>query len=442
MSTEASTSEYVEALGGTLTRLDRVMSHAVEVRGEALIVGRDPQCGLAVENAKVSGIHAELTATPRGVLIRDLESKNGTFVDGMRVVEAYLARPGKISFGDVVFQFTPGRPVQVDAATASAFGPIIGATPVMKRLFHKLTKVAATELTTLITGPTGTGKELIARAIHDAGPRARRPYRVIDCASLPASVAESALFGHERGAFTGATGVRVSPFVEAVGGTVFLDEIGELPLDLQPMLLRVLQEQEIKPVGSNQYQKVNVRILAGTHRDLRREANTSSFRSDLYFRLAVLPLDVPPLRDRQEDIPLLLAHFARQLGTPGFDRRISGDSLNRLMRYDWPGNVRELWNLLATAIAFSDPTGDVRIEEYISAVDTTSSRVIAAADARSVGAQLPIFDAAEMEFQRSYWSQAWTNGKGNISKIAHLTGAGRETVRRNLAKYGLRSTDA
>jgi DNA-binding NtrC family response regulator len=432
MSTEVATGEYIEALGGTLARLDRPASPPIEIPGDPFIVGRDPECGLAVDSGRVSWIHAEVTATPKGVRVRDLDSKNGTFLEGHRIVEVCLSKPARICFGDVVFQFTPGSPVHVEAPTAEAFGPIVGAAPPMKRLFHRLGKVAATERTTLIMGESGTGKELIARAIHDAGPRARRPYKVIDCASLPASVAESSLFGHEKGSFTGATYARVSPFVEAEGGTVFLDEIGDLPIELQPLLLRLLQEQEITPVGSNRARKVNVRIIAGTHRELQRASNTSSFRSDLYFRLAVLPIQVPALRERREDIPMLLAHFARQMDAPGFERRISAQSFNRLLRHDWPGNVRELQNLVAVAISLADPEGEVRIEEHISSSTSELTSVRAP--------HLYKHDVAEAEFEKAYWAGLWSSCGGNISKISRQSGMGREAVRSHLAKYDLRST--
>ncbi|MGO8999199.1 MAG: sigma 54-interacting transcriptional regulator [Polyangiaceae bacterium] len=429
MTTVVGTGAYVEAVGGTLSRLDRPGSPPVEIPSDPLLIGRDPTCGLAVDVSTVSWAHAEATVTPKGVRVRDLDSKNGTFVgvEGVRVVEVYLVKPTRIWFGDAVFQFTPGgKPVQIEAPPMiEAFGPIIGATPVMRKLFARLAKFAATDMTALIMGLTGTGKELVARAIHDASKRARCPYEVIDCSSLPASLAESTLFGHERGAFTDAKTARPSPFEEAEGGTVFLDEVGELPIELQPKLLRVLEAREIRPVGSKGFRKVNVRIIAATRRDLRREMNTSSFRSDLYFRLAELqPIEVPSLRERAEDIPMLLAHFARQLNAPGFERRIPDASLERLLRYDWPGNVRELRSLVASAIAFSDP-GEVRIEEYIS----------------SSAPEPPSIPSPKAEAQKAYWTELWTSCGRNISKISRQSGKARQTVRKHLAMHGLSSED-
>jgi pSer/pThr/pTyr-binding forkhead associated (FHA) protein len=242
MSTTLGIPEYLEVLGGTLTRLDQPDSPPIEITGEPLIIGRAPECGLVLDDLKVSSTHAEMIATPMGVRLRDLGSRNGTFLDTARCSEVYLLGPSRLRFGERRFHFTPGT-VRVETGSAEPFGPLVGGSAVMKRLFHKIQKVAATELTTLITGETGTGKELVASAIHLASSRASRPFVVIDCSAVPASIAESTLFGHEKGSFTGATERRVSPFVEADGGTFFLDEIGELPIDLQPKLLRFLQDE-------------------------------------------------------------------------------------------------------------------------------------------------------------------------------------------------------
>ena len=223
----------------------------------------------------------------------------------------------------------------------------------MRGVFERLKKAAPTDLTVLVTGETGTGKELVAQAIHEASSRAHKPFVVVDCGAIPATLAESALFGHERGSFTGAVDKRISPFVEADGGTIFLDELGELPLDVQPKLLRALAEQRIKSVGSNSYRPVNVRVIAATRRDLVREVNAGTFRSDLYFRVAQLKVELPSLRQRLEDIPVLVRRMIEDLGDKDSYGRITNDSLERLMRHDWPGNVRELRNVVAVALAFT-----------------------------------------------------------------------------------------
>jgi len=231
-------------------------------------------------------------------------------------------------------------------------GEMVGASPKFRELTERIHLVAPTSATVLITGETGTGKELVARAIHDLSRRSNRPLVKVNCAAISAGLVESELFGHVKGAFTGATDRRVGRFEYADGGTMFLDEVTELPLETQAKLLRVLQEQEFEPVGSNRTVKVNVRLLAATNRNLADLIREGRFRMDLYYRLLVVPVEVPALRDRRDDIPLLAAHFVRRLSRQ-FGRRverISENMMSELVAYDWPGNVRELENFLARAI--------------------------------------------------------------------------------------------
>ena len=236
---------------------------------------------------------------------------------------------------------------------------MVGNSPPFRHLLDRIRLVAGTSATVLITGETGTGKELVARAIHNLSPRRDRPLVKVNCAAISAGLVESELFGHVKGAFTGATEKHVGRFEHAHGGTIFLDEVTELPLESQSKLLRVLQEQEFEPVGSNRTVKVDVRVLAATNRNLAEAVREGRFRMDLYYRLLVIPVDVPPLRERREDIPALATHFvatlARQFGR--HVKRISEATMRQLMAYDWPGNVRELENLLARAVVLS--TGEV-----------------------------------------------------------------------------------
>lgn len=244
---------------------------------------------------------------------------------------------------------------------------MIGDSPAMRELFSQISQVAPTQATVLIHGETGTGKELVARAIHEAGGRASHPMIRVNCAAIPATLMESEFFGHERGAFTGAAQRREGRFALADGGTLFLDEVGELPLDLQPKLLRVLQEGEFEPVGSSRSRKVDVRVIAATNRDLRREAEQGRFRLDLYYRLNVFPLWVPPLRERGRDIVLLAAAFLDRLGQKlgrAF-RPLSPQAVNLLLSYDWPGNVRELENILERAAILSRG-GEIRVDTLLS----------------------------------------------------------------------------
>jgi DNA-binding NtrC family response regulator len=430
MSTTVGIAEYLEVLGGTLTRVDQPELPPVEITGEPLIIGRAPECGLVLDDPKVSSTHAEMVATPGGVRLRDLGSRNGTFVDAARCTEVHLLGASRLRFGERRFQFTPAK-VRVETGSAEPFGPLVGGSAIMKLLFHKIRKVASTDLTALVMGETGTGKELVANAIHLASPRASRPFVVVDCSAIPASIAESMLFGHEKGSFTGATERRISPFVEADGGTVFLDEIGELPIDLQPKLLRLLQERKVKAVGSNAYRAVNVRIIAATRRELQREINGGSFRSDLYFRLSQVILEVPPLRQRSEDIPGLVDHFSREAGMPEAGRRITPESLVRLMQHDWPGNVRELQNIVVAALALAEPEGPIDLEQSFSSTGQ------AATSAR----QTQPWDVARSTFEKSYWQELQRVCEGNIAKMSRISGKSRPTVRETLERNGLGKYD-
>jgi formate hydrogenlyase transcriptional activator len=264
-----------------------------------------------------------------------------------------------------------------EIAERGMFGEIVGSSPGLRAALSKVEKVAGTETTVLIAGETGTGKELIARAIHRSSPRAGGPLVCVNCAALSPGLIASELFGHEKGAFTGATQRRIGRFELAAGGTIFLDEVGDLPLDLQVSLLRVLQEQQFERVGSSRTLRADARVIAATHRDLRACVAGGTFREDLYYRLSVFPIQLPPLRERPDDIPALVEHFARRLAK----RRgllyvgIDPASLERLMTYDWPGNVRELGNVVERAMILStggplqlddfaqDLTADPRTEE-------------------------------------------------------------------------------
>jgi transcriptional regulator with GAF, ATPase, and Fis domain len=242
-----------------------------------------------------------------------------------------------------------------EVEVTGSFGDMLGRSPALEHVLRQVEMVAATEANVLVLGETGTGKELIARAIHQRSPRARKPLVKVNCGSIPRELFESEFFGHVRGSFTGAVRDRVGRFQLADGGTLFLDEVGEIPLELQSKLLRVLQEREFERVGDEATRRVDVRVVAATNRDLRKEADEGRFRLDLYYRLGVFPLQVPPLRDRREDIPELIDHFVRQaslrfhLPQPGIPHR----EVERAQRYDWPGNVRELQNVIERAVIVS-----------------------------------------------------------------------------------------
>src|SRR5580692_5938662 len=422
-----------EVLGGTLTvAKGKGTKPKLEIGPETNVVGRNEACDLVLDDRKVSAVHLELVATERGVRVRDLGSRNGTFVGDTRIGEVYLLKPTSVVCGDTVLEFAPTAAEQVDVPDVAEFGPLVGASAGMRAVFERLRKTAPTELTVLITGETGTGKELVAQAIHEASPRAHKPFVVVDCGSIPATLAESALFGHERGSFTGAVDKRISPFVEADGGTIFLDELGELPIDVQPKLLRALAEQRVKSVGSNAYRPVNVRVIAATRRDLVREVNAGNFRSDLYFRVAQLKVELPALRQRLEDIPGLVRRMCADLGEKAAYNRISSDSLERIMRHDWPGNVRELRNVVAVALAFGKD-GPLELAQYLAPMSSAA--------AESTPTRGRTFQDAKRDvlarFEREYFTALYAECSGNVSEIGRRAAMERAHVRGYLRRHGV-----
>jgi DNA-binding NtrC family response regulator len=397
----------------------------------ALIVGRDPSCDLVVDDRKVSAVHLELVANERGVRVRDLGSRNGTYVGGTRLGDGHLTETATIAIGDTKLDFQPRRPERHHVPNVAELGPMVGVSAKMREIFAQCRQAAPTDLSVLILGETGCGKELVANAIHQASDRAKKPFVVVDCGAIPPGLAESALFGHERGAFRTAVAARTSPFVEADGGTIFLDELGELPLDVQPKLLRALAEKKVKAVGSNTWKNVNVRVIAATRRDITREVNAGTFRSDLFFRIAQLRMELPPLRDRVEDIPALVRRMTEDLGTPDAYDRITNDSIERLMRHDWPGNVRELRNLLQVALAFAKE-GPIDLAAHL-------SPLLAATDSPAIRGRT--YQDAKREllhrFERDYFTTLFAECGGNVSEIGRRAAMERAHVRGYLRRHGL-----
>ena len=319
-----------------------------------------------------------------------------------------------------------------ELASASGFGDIIGRHPEMVRIYERIAQVAQTSATVLITGESGTGKELIARAIHRQGPRRERPFVAVNMAAIPEPLLESELFGHERGAFTGAYQKKLGKFELAHGGTLFLDEVGTLRVDLQAKLLRVLQEREIERVGGTRTMKVDLRIIAATNANLRQAVKDRAFREDLYYRLNVVPLALPPLRERREDIPLLVDHFVqkyhRRFGKAV--RGISPGALPLLLDYDWPGNVRELENIIERSVALA--TGPV-----ISLRDLPLDLALPDAAVRSEEPGLSLKEARE-RFERQFILRVLESVDWNQSRAARILGLHRNTLTARLAGWKLR----
>ncbi len=327
------------------------------VQSPHVSIGTLPENSLVLTDPTVSRRHAVVEETPGGYVLRDLGSTNGTFLDGVRVREGYLSSGSAIRLGQTEMIFSPlEERVEITRSQHDRFGDLIGASASMREIFSILERVSPTDITVLIQGETGTGKELAAHAIHRHSRRAAAPFVVFDCGAVAPNLIESELFGHEKGAFTDAVKSRQGALELADGGTVFLDEIGELTPSLQPKLLRALDQHEVKRVGAEQPVRVNVRVVAATNRDLEKEVKAGRFREDLYYRLSAVSISLPPLRKRREDIELIASHLLAAVSA-GAGKKLTGlspEAAAALAAYAWPGTVRELKNVLERASALSD----------------------------------------------------------------------------------------
>jgi two-component system, NtrC family, response regulator AtoC len=326
-------------------------------RDAPVVVGRHAPADLVVPDRSLSRAHARLTLGGQGqIKVEDLGSTNGTWLQGVRVTSADVSPGAELLFGDThasIHVLAPVRPGVADSpgprAEPSGDGAPIAVAPAMKLLLETAARLAESSIPVILHGETGTGKEVIASYLHERGPRRGAPLVSINCAAIPPSLLESVLFGHERGAFTGALQQRKGIFEEADGGTLFLDEIAELPLPAQAALLRVLETKRVARVGGVKESTVDVRIVAATHRDLQERIEAGAFRADLYYRLCTMVLEIPPLRERREEIELLALRFLARSGQDRV-RRISAAALEKLCAYSWPGNVRELRNVVERAV--------------------------------------------------------------------------------------------
>jgi DNA-binding NtrC family response regulator len=402
---------------------------------DALVVGRDPGAHIVITDQEVSAFHCELRAVSEGILVKDLGSTNGTFLGPVRVREAIVATPSELTVGRSRIVIEPQAKRRVEVGFSDRFGPLVGNSPRMRRVFGILEKVANTPLSVLILGETGTGKELVAKAIHEASDRKTGPFVVVDCGSIPPTLAESILFGHEKGAFTGATERRKGALAEADGGTLFLDELGELPIELQPKLLRALSEKQVKRVGGNAFEPIEVRVLAATRRDLGAEMNAGRFRSDLFFRIAQVRVELPALRERLSDLPLLVEDVCQRVGQPQHVQTVLSWIEQRMGSHDWPGNVRELVNVASVAATLADEPGAIddvltlaRDEAAIEMPRMTGSGGTGFSDAKRT---------AIAAFERDYFAGLAKRCKGNVSEMARQSGMERHHVRAYLRKYGI-----
>lgn len=333
--------------------------------GEFLTIGRDPLNVLVLDDDSISSRHARIEKKENGFLLRDLRSRNGVFLNGSRVMEAMLNEGDRIRLGHTELVFT----TLVDLPQRKGLTSL---NPKWNEQLQRISGIAQSDLPVLLIGPSGSGKEVLAQEVHRLSNRHNQPFVSVNCSALSESLVESELFGHVKGSFTGASADRKGAFEAARGGTLFLDEVGDLPLELQPKLLRALENKQIRPVGSDRTIETDVRIIAATHHLLRQKVAEGSFRADLYFRLNVLLMETPALIDRLEDFETLLYLFARQYRV-GF----SFDAIQALKRHTWPGNIRELKNVVARAKAYF-PDRQIEVKDLETVVEIAPDAVEAA----------------------------------------------------------------
>ncbi len=400
----------------------------------ALRVGSSEACGLKIDDRRVSRVHFEVTTSTDAIAIRDLGSTNGTFVDGVRVRDADLVAGSIVRAGDSALRVDVDEaPAQLVISPRTSFGELVGGSIEMRLVYAVLERAAATDATVLLFGETGTGKDVAARSLHAESPRRENPFVPVDCGAIPENLIESELFGHVRGAFTGAISSRKGAFEEAHGGTLFLDEIGEMPLALQPKLLRALETKTIRRVGETVARAVDVRIVAATNRALGRAVNDGSFREDLYYRLAVIEVTLPALRARRADIPLLAQRFLERVA-PG--AALPSGYVAQLENKAWPGNVRELRNTIERDVALG-LTGSLDAPTALPSLPRGIDAI--------VPLHMPLKDA------RAAWSHAFESvyvramlekTGGNMTRAAEAAGVSRRFLQRMLARLGMRGGDA
>ena len=382
---------------------------------DELSIGTAETSDLRLTDPAVSRHHLALRIDERGLALIDLGSRNGTLVGDLEVVRGYVVSGARIRVGQTTLVVEIlDRDVVQPISAADRSGPILGASPAMRRLYPLIEQCSRAASTVLILGETGTGKELLAEAIHAGSPRAAGPFAVVACSALSHDLAESELFGHEQGAFTGAMTARAGAFEAAHGGTVFLDEIGELPLALQPLLLRVLENRTVRRLGSNDQRPVDVRVIAASHRDLRELVNARRFRLDLYYRLCVLRIAVPPLRERPGDVALLAAQFWRALRRDPIPQAF----VEQLAGQSWPGNVRELRNAV----------------ERAAQLGWTPQRVPVVAERESFGQAK---ERALAAWERTWVEELLAAHGGNLSRAARAARMGRSHLREMARRHGV-----
>jgi transcriptional regulator with GAF, ATPase, and Fis domain len=410
----------------------KAASRTVLFDGDFCRIGTHASNDLVLQDPAVSRFHCRLLREEGAWRVRDWGSLNGTRLEEVRIRDADLPGDATVTLGDSIVRVRAVAPTEQAVVPMSpAFGQIAGTSVPMRKLFALLEKVAPSDINVIIEGESGTGKELVVNEIVQRSPRSDKPFVVVDCGAISPSLVESELFGHLRGSFTGADRDRVGAFEAADGGTVFLDEVGELPLELQPKLLRAIEAREIRRVGETRPRKVNVRVVSATNRDLEREVNRGRFREDLYFRLAVMSVRVPPLRERLDDLVILVRVFLQALGVPDEERLFTPGVLAEMARHDWPGNVRELRNYVERSVVLQKAAPAIRRNSGTGGVGPPPQFDI------SVPFKIAK-DGAIDTFERGYLTALIEAAGNNMSKAARMAGMDRMYLHRLVQKHGLR----
>ena len=402
--------------------------------GSGASIGTAADNDLVLTDPTVSRYHLELEPGPDGIAVRDLGSRNGTFAGAVRLREAIVPRGAQLKVGDTLLVLDSADAVAPAATAAPELPGMVFASASMHEVARRVKMLADHMTTVLVQGETGTGKELVARNVHELGTRKSGPFVVVDCASLPATLLEAELFGHEKGAFTGADRARAGAFERSNGGTIFLDEVGELPLLAQASLLGVLERHRFRRVGGDREIEVDVRVVSATNRDLRHEVNRGTFRADLYFRLAGARVVLPPLRERPEDIAVIVRHFAMEL-TGSEDLPLTEETLAALAVQHWPGNVRELRSAVERAVAFGAGELTAMLDEPTTARDSQPPPL---PDDAPVERYREAKAKAIATFERSYLAKLIERAGGNASEAARQGRMDRPYLLALLRRYGLR----
>lgn len=465
---------YLQLMSGTELNLDEIKlakqrdsesEQTWSLDQSRMSIGSLDTADIKLIHPTISRQHAYIEMEERGYRLIDRDSKNGVFINQVRVLDALLSDGDLIRVGEIhlVFRVQKEQAKALQLWSSPTFGELYGQSTLMRELFALLYRVSQSDINVLIEGESGTGKELAARAIHQYSQRSSQALVVFDCSSVPTQLIESELFGHVKGSFTGATEHRQGAFLKANGGTLFLDEIGELPLELQPKLLRALERNEIKAVGADSYTSVNVRIISATHRKLDQEVEQKSFRLDLFYRLTVVKVLMPALRKHREDIPGLVDRMIQTMASS--PREVSYKTMNLLMQHEWLGNVRELKNYVQKAIALSSPEQKTLETQFIlphelEYINQAQSQTDSNQDSHfpnkseiiesEQSLTWPLDLSREFkdvksdlidQFERVYWGSLMQKYENNISAAARAAGIHRKSAEYIVKKLGLRSGD-